>query len=95
VALFIKGIRVCRQDVAGVLVVFGDLSIHKIDTNEGEAHYNHPFDFGDRMQTITLSGRNSLEIQRLSRLAAALEPSVYPAWRLPVSPAFIPLGDCP
>ena len=35
------------------------------------------------------------QTQCLSRLAAAHEPSVYPAWWQSVSPVFIPLGGCP
>ena len=35
------------------------------------------------------------QTQHLSRLAAAYEPSVYPAWQLPTSPVFIPLDDKP
>ena len=33
--------------------------------------------------------------QYLSRLAASHEPSIYAAWRLATSPAFIPLGGYP
>ena len=33
--------------------------------------------------------------QHLPRLAAAQKPSVYPAWRPPANPAFIPLGALP
>ena len=40
-----------------------------------------------------LSGKGAIAC--LSRLAAARKPSVYPAWRPPANPAFIPLGGCP
>ena len=36
-----------------------------------------------------------IQNQDLSRLAAARKPRVYPAWWLPMNPAFIPLGGCP
>ena len=35
------------------------------------------------------------QAQVLSRLAAAREPSVYPAWQLATSPVFTPLGGSP
>ena len=37
----------------------------------------------------------TLRNQRLSRLAARHEPSVYPTWRLPTNPAFTPLDGSP
>ena len=44
---------------------------------------------------VAAGRKGGIQTQHLPRLAAAQKPSVYPAWRPPANPAFIPLGALP